>query len=251
MPGKTPEGELRIQTKCSRLEERPQERLSEWIKPKKKKGSASDANKLQPHTHSPMPREPMKANNKRVRKPKPWQQTTLKPDLPPPPLPKLLLQNDDEEVEVVNIAVQPRPAIGEGRGLTWVAEERPTTQIGTGQLITLSTEGRTTGIGRLATVTDLRQHWVTWTITGGRRQCSLRAPIPWAQLTEIESYAHTQHYKLLPKTPIPHHDYSHDPTLLLSEESPYDFDLDEETARGMTKRIARITGEKKLARREP
>ncbi|EPS99437.1 hypothetical protein FOMPIDRAFT_115413 [Fomitopsis schrenkii] len=108
-----------------------------------------------------MPREPMKANNKRVRKPKPWQQTTLKPDLPPPPLPKLLLQNDDEEVEVVNIAVQPRPAIGEGRGLT------------------------------------------------------------------------------------------HDPTLLLSEESPYDFDLDEETARGMTKRIARITGEKKLARREP
>lgn len=167
-------------------------------------------------------------------------QMVLRFDPPPPPLPQLLLLHNDEH-QAVNVVVLPIPTIEQGRGLTWIVDKRPQKQVGTGQLITLSTGGRTTGVGRLASVTDLRQHWITWSVSGARNELRIRVPIPWANLTGVESVAHAKHYKSLPSIPLPHPDFAKNPAIAQATESPYEFELDERSAAKLSRHLDRIT----------
>ena len=140
-------------------------------------------------------------------RPKPWQTPTIPPRASPIiPLPTLLLPNQDGNV--VEIAVLAKPVIGEGRGLTWIVDERPGKQIGTGEQIRLRVGERRTGVGRMTTIIGMRKHWITWTISGGVNQCAIRVPTPWAALTGTEGAAHTRVYRSLPDIP-PHTENSH------------------------------------------
>ena len=183
-----------------------------------------------------MPKE--KKERQRIR---PWQQRTIRIDPPPPKLPKQSLEPTTKTPNTLSITVRPRPAFEGGKGLTWVVEERPEGQVGTGQLIKLRRGEEETGIGQANTIVDLRRHWVTWEIKGGQTSCRLRVPIPWARLNGIEGVAHTSHYKTLPNTPPPHPAFAENPMITNEEDSPYEFDVTEKQTETLTRRLREIT----------
>ena len=165
----------------------------------------------------------------KTRPPKPWEQHPTSRRNPTPstaPLP--LLPHHDHSDEVVDVTVLERPTVGEWKGLTWIADERPKKQVGTDSLISLRVGGRKSGVGRMATIIDMRKHWITWSLTGGQTKCAIRLPTSWTDLTGIESAAHTRVYRSLPENPAPHRDFANLATTTNETQSPYEFNSNEE-----------------------
>ncbi|KAH9829843.1 uncharacterized protein C8Q71DRAFT_727844 [Rhodofomes roseus] len=169
---------------------------------------------------------------RRVKTPPPPPLVTL------PPLPSLSIA--PEGLPVTAVKVLPYPAIRHERGPTWIADERPTAQLQKGSRITILTDAQTSGIGRLSVITDLRRHWVTFSIIGASHQCNLRVPIPWAILDGLESFTHQKHYFSLADDPPPHRSFIDIPSFRSKEENPYEFDIDEEDIPAFSKRLASI-----------
>ncbi|TFY52422.1 hypothetical protein EVJ58_g10030 [Rhodofomes roseus] len=189
-----------------------------------------------------MPAE--RKQNRRVRKPthtRTSQRRRTETDRNPLfPLPTLSIADTGEPV--IATSVLPHAEIGNSRGLTWTVNERPAAQLQKGRLITMSTGGEVTGIGRLSAVMDLRRHWVTFAVTGANLPCDIRVPIPWAILEGLESFTHQHHYFSLNNTPPPHASFRDIPAFHDIHYNPYEFDLEEKDIASYTRRIATITG---------
>ncbi|KAH9839783.1 uncharacterized protein C8Q71DRAFT_855094 [Rhodofomes roseus] len=157
----------------------------------------------------------------------------------PYPLPSLPLPPALETA--VSVTVLPLPTVGNGRGLTWTVDDRPAEQLQKGKRITMRTDTQTSGIGRLSAISDLRRHWVTFTVAGATQPFNLRVPIPWASLEDLESYTHQHHYFDLPNLPPPHRFYADRPAFLDDKENPYEFDINEDDIPSLTNRLDSIT----------
>ena len=107
---------------------------------------------------------------------------------------------------VITLHVRHIPVTDRSNLLTWVVEQRPRRRIGYGQLVSLRTPDGQSGIGLIASATDLRRHWITWHITSDEATCKVQIPIPWSDLSGIEAAAHIKHYRHLPALPPPHKD---------------------------------------------
>ncbi|KAH9842028.1 uncharacterized protein C8Q71DRAFT_357010 [Rhodofomes roseus] len=162
--------------------------------------------------------------------PWPWHQVVLKLGPLSAHFPLLELTPDPNPSNTADIVVAARPWKSLGHGPIWVATERPAVQIGSGQLITLNSDGRKSGVGRLTVVTDLRRHWITWAIEGGPTRCNLRLPIPWARLSADEAERHTTGYHKLNAIPPPQSSFILDPYILYPHTSPYEFEIAEATS---------------------
>ncbi|EPS97915.1 hypothetical protein FOMPIDRAFT_1051982 [Fomitopsis schrenkii] len=159
-----------------------------------------------------------------------------------PPLPPLLLPDNGEPI--ITVQVRNDPATDEGRVPIWVADEQPARKLGHGQLISLKNESGNTGPGLLTAITDLRQHWVTWTVSGGPTQCWLRVPIPWSALTGVEAVAHAKHFQALPHTPPPHRLAPPNPSADVNHPYPYQHALEAEELNRLEARLESITRKK-------
>lgn len=150
--------------------------------------------------------------------------------------------HDDEETDFEEIKVTTHPSFGSGPTLlTWIVDERPKVQISTGMSIKLTSASRTTGVGRVSGVVDLRRHWVTFKLQGAQSPCSLQVPIPWAKLPVFESYTHTKHYFQLPVRPHAHIQYRYNPIFYDVAQNPYEFDLWDVDEVELDERIDAIT----------
>lgn len=141
---------------------------------------------------------------------------------------------------VVAVRVQREPSIDDKKTLVWVADEEPARRLGRGQLISMQNEHGTTGPGLLTAITDLRQHWVTWTVNGGPETCRIRVPIPWTSMTGVEAIAHVRHFHSLPQSP-PCHDKARPKAITNNNEYPYDNNLDENERQRLESRLDEIT----------
>ncbi|KAH9917470.1 uncharacterized protein B0H18DRAFT_1123561 [Fomitopsis serialis] len=163
----------------------------------------------------------------------------LKPARKPVPLPTLHATTDDPLSEVTHVKVQPRPVWG-GRGYTWIVDQHPAQQLGTGTLISIENESGKSGTGRLSSASDLRRHWVTFIVAGASPPCNLRVPIPWATLGALESYTHTTHYTSLADLPLPHPSFFNNPAFAAENDNPYEFDLWDADTESLEERISLI-----------
>ncbi|KAH9829017.1 uncharacterized protein C8Q71DRAFT_863575 [Rhodofomes roseus] len=164
---------------------------------------------------------------------------------PPPPTPVTLpplptLYTPPEGLPIIPVKVLPYPTIRGKHGPTWIADERPTVQLQKGSRITIFTDAQTSGTGRLSVITDLRRHWVTFSIVGAPQPCNLRVPIPWAILDSLESFTHQEHYFNLPNDPSPHRSFANIPAFRNLNENPYEFEVDEDDVPTLARRIANI-----------
>ena len=114
-------------------------------------------------------------------------------------------------------------------GMIWVVRSRPDQMIRRGQAVELHTQSRSSGIGRLSRIYHMSRHWVTFRITGSRGLCSLRVPMLWVDLSDIERHAHSQHYLSLPLYPLPPAAFC-TPLILNAHSSPYEFNNENENA---------------------
>ncbi|TFY55162.1 hypothetical protein EVJ58_g8418, partial [Rhodofomes roseus] len=105
----------------------------------------------------------------------------------------------------------------------------------------MSTDSENTGTGRLSATSDLRRHWITFTIIGATLPCNLRVPIPWAHLEELESFTHQRNYFALNKSPPPHESFKHIPPFQDDDTNPYEFDITWDDTRAYEERLARIS----------
>ncbi|KAH9913052.1 uncharacterized protein B0H18DRAFT_960623 [Fomitopsis serialis] len=181
---------------------------------------------------------------------RPYTGAGLKPTRNPIPLPSLHITNDNDAAEVVRVRVQQRPVWG-GRGYTWIVDQHPTQQLGRGTLISIQNESGQSGTGRLSSASDLRRHWITFTVAGASPPCNLRVPIPWATLGTLESYTHTTHYATLADLPPPHSSFLNNPAFSEATDNPYEFELWDVDTETLEKRISLIrnSGRRRLGSR--
>ena len=117
------------------------------------------------------------------------------------PLPNLNATTHDLHAILLRIKVLNRPWLHQGKGLTWTVDEEPASRIQVGTLVILYTEAEESGIGRVSSVTDLRQHWVTFTLAGAEDPTHLRVPVVWAKLEDLAAYTFTNYFHALPPYP--------------------------------------------------
>ena len=127
----------------------------------------------------------------------------------------------------------------------WVVDEAPVRRLGHGQLISLQNDDGQTGPGILTAITDLRRHWITWSVAGGPGKTLIRVPVPWTAMTGVEAIAHVKHYQALPASPPPHGAAPPPPIPFDDEQScPYTHDLDEYERSRLESRLHDITKRK-------
>ena len=158
-------------------------------------------------------------------------------------LPALDLPDSGEPVIVLTVLAHPE--LGYGRSLTWIVDKQPSRRIGYGQLVSLRTSSSgSSGTGMLTSVTDLRRHWITWTVASGAIKCRVRVPISWSVMHGVEAIAHAKHYHILPSTPPPHRD---DPVARIPSHStsyPYQHDITPEEQQHLSEKLEGITRKK-------
>ncbi|KAH9832458.1 uncharacterized protein C8Q71DRAFT_860855 [Rhodofomes roseus] len=179
--------------------------------------------------------------NKDAQQGRTTKRTSRKEHHPYIPLPKFSELDNLPASTITQVKIAPKPIFGGGRGLTWVADERPASQLKKGSLISLSTASETSGIGKLSAISDLRRHWVTFTVTGADLPCNLRVPIPWSSLDDLESFTHQRNYFDLNNSPPPHTSFHHIPAFNNEEENPYEFEITDNEIDSLEDRIAQIT----------
>lgn len=165
------------------------------------------------------------------------------PTPPPPPTP--ILSHPTNGEAVVPVKVLATPEKGKKRVWVWVVDEAPRRRLGYGQLIDIQSANGSSGPGLLSTITDLRQHWVTWTVSGGPEPCYIRVPVPWTSMNGVEAIAHARLYPTLPSDPPPHRDAQPPPAPSTSVDtpplSPYDYDPNETERARLEDRLHAIT----------
>ena len=117
------------------------------------------------------------------------------------PLPNLNATTHAPHAKLLRIKVLTRPRLHRGKGLTWTVDEEPASRIQVGTLVILYTETEESGIGRVSSVTDLRQHWVTFTLAGAENPTHLRVPAVWSKLEDLAAYTFTNYFHALPPYP--------------------------------------------------
>ena len=146
---------------------------------------------------------------------------------------------NDNETSYIKIKVQPTPTAEERNGLTWIVDEPPSRQIGTGTRVRMETETQSTGTVRIGHVTKLRRHWITFAINDTKQTCTLRVPTPWATLSDLESHTHTTTFHDLDAIPRPHPHFRENPAFKSEGESPYEFETVADEAQ-LTRRMFKI-----------
>lgn len=178
----------------------------------------------------------------------------------PPLLPTLTHPDNGETVVAVKVLAQ--PVAGEKGCWVWVVEEPPSRRLGYGQLVSIQSSNGESGPGLLTSITDLRQHWITWEVAGGpadrteeepadgskanptKSRTKIRIPTPWTSLSGVEAVAHARHYHALPQSPAPHHNAQPPPRNANEQQSPYDYDLREDEKKSLESRLDTITRKK-------
>lgn len=158
-----------------------------------------------------------------------------------PNLPTLTTPSHGESV--IPVTVQDLPVKGAGGVRTWVVVEAPRRRVGNGHLIALKNSHGQTGPGLLTSVTELRQHWITWKISGGPEQSQIQIPIPWSDMTGIEAVAHARHFHTLPPIPAPHPN-AKPPQQTNDNQYPYETSLENTTKETLESRLDEITKRK-------
>ena len=119
------------------------------------------------------------------------------------PLPILNATTNDPKARLVRIKVLDRPRMSKNEGTTWTTEEEPVAGLRIGMLVILHTSINESGIGRISAVSDLRQHWVTFTLAGAKNPTHLRTPVIWTILEDLAAFAHSTYFQSLPALPGP------------------------------------------------
>ena len=190
--------------------------------------------------------------------PNPQKKQKKNPTHPSQPhrLPTLTMPSNGEPV--IAVTVKDLPLKGEGGTKIWAVDEAPSRRLGSGQLISLKNSQGETGPGLLSAITDLRQHWVTWSISGGPEKARVQIPIPWSDMTGVGAVAHAKMFKALPAQPAPHKDATPSPPKP-DGQYPYASNVGETERPDLEKRLEGITkrkwewrpeGERKRRRRE-
>ncbi|KAH9914295.1 uncharacterized protein B0H18DRAFT_959930 [Fomitopsis serialis] len=190
--------------------------------------------------HPSMSAEPQLATTENV--PEKEQKRKRHAPIPiPTPLPQLTLQHSN--LPVTEVDVNEQPTMEERSGLTWIVKDRPHRQLAKQQLVRLQTESQRSGVGRLSRVVTLRRHWITFEITGARPKCTLRVPVPWVALDNLEGMTHASNYATLPSLPRPHPDFRHLPPFRNDKVNPYEFEIPEIELKQLNRRLRRITND--------
>ena len=156
-------------------------------------------------------------------------------------LPVLTIPNDGEEV--IAVTVKEQPLKGAGGAKVWVADEAPSRRLGGGQLISLRNSSGATGPGLLTAITDLRQHWITWSVSGSQETVRVQVPVPWTDMTGVGAIAHARHFSALPALPSPHKDAT--PNATTTDGSyPYESNIPENEKQQLEDRLNGITKRK-------
>ncbi|KAH9918112.1 uncharacterized protein B0H18DRAFT_958033 [Fomitopsis serialis] len=166
------------------------------------------------------------------------------PTPPITPLPQLIIPLS--HLPIIDVEVTEQPTMEERNGLTWIVKDRPLKQLAKQQLIRLCTDSQRSGVGRLSQIVTLRRHWITFAISGARSYCTLRVPVPWVALDNIEGRSHASTYATLPNLPRPHPSFRHLPSFRNDGENPYEFDIEEEELEELDRRLRRIANDEEL-----
>lgn len=159
------------------------------------------------------------------------------------PLPTLTTKNPSN---IIDIRVLTNPTTEEKWGHTWVVEEQPAQQVGTGSHFRLIAEGRVSGIGRLGHVVTMKKHWITFKINNTKQISTLRIPTSWAKLSDLESHTHATRYDSLPDLPRPHQCFQASPSFKKQNENPYEFDRNEDSG-SLEKKLYKISNTRPAA----
>lgn len=116
----------------------------------------------------------------------------------------------------------------EDEGVTWIVDEQPTRPVSRGLIIQFNANSITLGSGRLSMITRITRHWVSFKVLGISPLTCLRVPIPWAQLSQIEQYAHVTRYVSFPPDPPPSRSDIRARESRTPDVTPYDFNVDPE-----------------------
>ncbi|EPT03197.1 hypothetical protein FOMPIDRAFT_115830 [Fomitopsis schrenkii] len=128
---------------------------------------------------------------------------------------------------IMDIFVESAPVQGEGgEGTTWVVVVSPPRRITRGLIIRIRSNLNEYGSGRLSKVTRLTRHWVSFKVHGITPLTSIRVPIPWAQLSQVEQFEHLTRYAELSPTPVIGHVFRHTRDDRLGTVNPYRFEVD-------------------------
>lgn len=119
------------------------------------------------------------------------------------PLPNLHTTTNDIHVRLIRVKVLNRPRLQTREGTTWTVDEEPASPIHVGGLVILYNDNGESGIGRVSSATDLRQHWVTFTLAGAENPTYLRSPTVWARLDDLVAYTYTTLFHTLLPYPEP------------------------------------------------
>ena len=105
---------------------------------------------------------------------------------------------------MLRVQVLDHPRVDKRGGQTWTIDEEPTSALSLDDLIIFYTPTHESGIGRISAITDLRQHWVTFTIAGASPPTKLRIPVAWANLDDLAAFTYKNLFHSLPALPGPH-----------------------------------------------
>ena len=156
------------------------------------------------------------------------------------PLPLLNAYTNDRNARLTRVRVLDRPRMSGREGMTWTVDEEPVSKLKTGSLVILCTSTNESGIGRLSTITDLRQHWVTFALAGAKSPTCIRIPTAWATLDDLAAYTFATYFHSLQPYPEPPKSVRHGPVGPSKPGSePPTTELPED--RDVQRRITRIT----------
>ncbi|KAH9926013.1 uncharacterized protein B0H18DRAFT_954902 [Fomitopsis serialis] len=167
---------------------------------------------------------------KNTKAPDPWTPTVLDLNAPTPSPPAHclpILHPSHNASNPLTIEVDGIPERN-GATWTWTVKKRPLSQIEAGQPVVLITGGSRSGTGLIEAVSELRRHWITWSLAGSPGIYGIRAPTSWSRLAGRDRTIHTTLYHLLPPLPPPHLSLTSNMLIRESNESPYEFESDEE-----------------------
>ena len=119
------------------------------------------------------------------------------------PFPILSATTHDLRARLIRVNVLNCPRFPVGGGTIWTVDEEPASPLQSGTLIILYNDNGDSGIGRISAVTDLRQHWVTFTLAGASPPAYVRTPVVWAKLADLAAHTHSVYFNELPPYPGP------------------------------------------------
>ena len=178
------------------------------------------------------------AQNATPSQPSPQHQQTS----PHPRTPNTLSHRTPLRRTVIEVEVAEKRERGtDEEGLTWIVETAPKHWLARSLIVRLTTNAAERGSGRLSMITRMTRHWISFKVHGTTPRTSLRVPIQWTKLSQVDQYEHMTQYASLSPYPLPllgveaPNEYNDEVT------SPYEYDVkadDRYLARQLTLRNA-------------